>query len=99
MGKLNEFNQFANQHCNVNELDQLGKTHLMKRREKELKRKIEQINNEIEIELNDFYDQLYLKQISIVTLSNLKDFLEEQLMDVQNKVAIESIIDRKGEAS
>ncbi len=99
MGKLNEFNQFANQHCNVNELDQLGKTHLMKRREKELKRKIEQINNEIDIELNDFYDQLYLKQISIVTLSNLKDFLEEQLKDIQIRTQAESVVESKGEAS
>lgn len=99
MSRLENFNQIARQHCNVNEIDQLRRNHLLKRREKELKSKIEQINHEIEGELNDFYDYLYQKQASVETLSTIKNFLEEQLKDIQIRTQVESVVESKGEAS
>ena len=94
MGRLQAFEIIARQHCKMSELDNMRRTALLKRREKEIKSKLEQISKEIEGELDDFYDYLFIKNASVETLGAMKDYLSEQLKNIQMQLTEE-----KGEAS
>ncbi len=94
MGRLEGFEIIAKQHCKMSELDNMRRTALLKRREKEIKSKLEQIGKEIEGELDDFYDYLFIKNASIETLGAMKDYLSDQLGNIQMQLTEE-----KGEAS
>jgi|GEM_PF-2362124 DNA-binding transcriptional MerR regulator len=59
---------------------------ILERKQKELKRKSEQISNEIEHEVEDFFGYLNLKQASIETLSTMSIFVEEELKKIERQI-------------
>lgn len=59
---------------------------ILERKQKELKRKNDQIQDEIEREVEDFFGYLDLKKASIETLENMNVFIEEELKKVEQQI-------------
>lgn len=59
---------------------------ILERKQKELKRKNDQIQDEIDREVEDFFGYLNLKKASIETLSNMNVFIEEELNKVEQQI-------------
>ena len=59
---------------------------ILERKQKELKRKAEQIQEEIGREIEDFFEYLNLKKASIETLNNMNVFVEEELKKVEQQI-------------
>lgn len=55
-----------------------AKVLILERKQRELKKKSEQIQEEIKREIEDFFDYLNLKQASIETLNNISSYIEEE---------------------
>lgn len=81
--ELEELKVGMNKDGNISEDLQLF---ILERKQKELKRKTEQIQEEISREVEDFFEYLNLKQASIETLSNMNVFVEEELKKVEQQI-------------
>lgn len=81
--ELEELKVGMNKDGNISEDLQLF---ILERKQKELKRKSEQIQEEISREVEDFFEYLNLKQASIETLSNMNVFVEDELKKVEQQI-------------
>ncbi len=90
--ELEELKAGMNQ--NEQNLSDDSKVIILERKQKELKRKAEQIQEEIEREVEDFFQYLNMKQASIETLSKMNAYIEEELKKVEQ--LIDSIKVTKG---
>ncbi len=81
--ELEELKVGMNKDGNISEESQLI---ILERKQKELKRKTEQIQEDISREVEDFFEYLNLKQASIETLSNMNVFVEEELKKVEQQI-------------
>lgn len=81
--ELKELKVGMNKDGNISEESQLI---ILERKQKELKRKTEQIQEDISREVEDFFEYLNLKQASIETLSNMNVFVEEELKKVEQQI-------------
>lgn len=64
-------------------LDDGMKVIILERKQKELNKKAEQIQKEIQREIEDFFDYLSLKQASIETLNNMAAYIQEETEKVE----------------
>ncbi len=73
---------------NLNEenLSNDSKVIILERKQKELKRKSAQVQDEIEREIEDFFGYLNIKQASIETLSDMNAYIEGELRKVEQLI-------------
>lgn len=73
---------------NLNEesLSNDSKVIILERKQKELKRKSAQVQDEIEREIEDFFGYLNIKQASIETLSDMNAYIEGELSKVEQLI-------------
>lgn len=81
--ELEELKVGMNKDGNISEDSKLI---ILERKQKELKRKAEQIQEEIGREIEDFFEYLNLKKASIETLNNMNVFVEEELKKVEQQI-------------
>lgn len=67
---------------------------ILERKQKELNKKAEQIQKEIQREIEDFFDYLNIKQASIETLNNMAAYIQEESRKVEellNKINVTEV--------
>ncbi len=60
---------------------------ILKRKQNELKSKAKQIQEEIEREINDFFDYLHMKQASIETLHGINTYIQGETEKVEEMIS------------
>jgi short-subunit dehydrogenase len=71
----------------VKTLDDGMKVIILERQQKELKRKAEQIQEEIQREIEDLFDYLSLKQGIIETLNNMDAYIQEEAKKIEELIS------------
>lgn len=71
---------------NEDQLTDNDKLFILERKQKELGRKAEQIQEEIEREVSDFFGYLNMKQASIETLRNMNEYIEDEVKKVEQQI-------------
>lgn len=69
-----------------NVLTEDAKVLILERKQRELKRKSDQLQDEINREIEDFFDYLNLKQASIETLNNMNSYIEEESKKIEERI-------------
>lgn len=92
MKNINDFileleNLKAGMGRNVKTLDDGMKVIILERQQKELKRKAEQIQEEIQREIEDLFDYLSLKQGIIETLNNMDAYIQEEAKKIEELIS------------
>ncbi len=76
----------AGMNLNEENLSNDSKVIILERKQKELKRKSAQVQDEIEREIEDFFGYLNIKQASIETLSDMNAYIEGELRKVEQLI-------------
>lgn len=76
----------AGMNLNEESLSNDSKVIILERKQKELKRKSAQVQDEIEREIEDFFGYLNIKQASIETLSDMNAYIEGELRKVEQLI-------------
>lgn len=92
MKNINDFileleNLKAGMGRDVKTLDDGMKVIILERQQKELKRKAEQIQEEIQREIEDLFDYLSLKQGIIETLNNMDAYIQEEAKKIEELIS------------
>lgn len=86
MKRLDSFIDFAKEHIDASQFSKTQQIALIDREKKELTRKINQIDTEIETELIDFYDYLHLKEANIRTLLGIRYELDKKMVEKKEQI-------------
>ena len=67
-------------------LSDTAKLIILRRKQEELKRQVEQVRQEIQKDIEDLFDCISLKRANIETLNNIDTYLQEELRKVEESM-------------